>query len=108
MEHASTVNSTIDLFKTQHKIPENIANGLKVTKPQTPMLKLPPKVHKEGHPGRPLVSIIDSPTSKISEYVDFHLQRLTSTIKSHIKDTNDFLTELDKVPAQQSKESYLQ
>ena len=106
-EHANTVNTTIDLFKTQHKIPEKIADGLKVPKPKTPMLKLPPKVHKEGHPGRPLVSSIDSPTSKISEYVDFHLQPFTETIKSYIKDTNHFLTELDKIPAAQSKESYL-
>ena len=107
LEYTSTVNSTIEMFKTQHKIPEKIADGLKVNKPKTPMLKLPPKVHKEGHPGRPLVSSIDSPTSKISEYVDFHLQPLTSTIKSHIKDTTHFLTELDKIPATTSKESYL-
>ena len=107
LEYTRTVNSTIDLFKTQHKIPEKIADGLKVNKPKTPTLKLPPKVHKEGHPGRPLVSSIDSPTSKISEYVDFHLQPLTSTIKSHIKDTTHFLTELDKIPATTSKESYL-
>ena len=106
-EYANTVNTTIDLFKTQHKIPEKIADGLKVTKPKTPMLKLPPKVHKEGHPGRPLVASIDSPTSKISEYVDFHLQPYTDTIKSHIKDTNHFLTELNTVPAAESKGSYL-
>ena len=80
---------------------------MKVRNPKTPTLKLPPKVHKEGHPGRPLVSSIDSPTSKISEYVDFHLQPYTNTIKSHIKDTNHFLTELQKVPPTQSKDSYL-
>ena len=107
LNHANTVNSTIDLFKTQHKIPERIAEGLKVREPKTPVLKLPPKVHKEGHPGRPVVSSIDSPTSKISEYVDFHLQPYTNTIKSHIKDTNHFLTELEKIPTSQSKESHL-
>ena len=46
-EHASTVNSTIDVFKNQQKIPERIAEGLKVKSPKTPTLKLPPKVHKE-------------------------------------------------------------
>ena len=106
-EHASTVNSTIDVFKNQQKIPERIAEGLKVKSPKTPTLKLPPKVHKEGHPGRPLVSSIDSPTSKISEYVDFHLQPFTKTIKSHIKDTNHFLNELQKIPEAQSKDCYL-
>jgi hypothetical protein len=107
LNHANTVNNTIDLFKTQHKIPEKIAEGLKQKNSKTPMLKLPPKVHKDGHPGRPLVSSIDSPTSKISEYVDFHLQPYTDTIKSHIKDTKHFLNELEKVPVSQSKNSYL-
>lgn len=107
LNHVNTVNDTIDLFKSQHKIPENVAEGLKVKNPKTPTLKLPPKVHKEGHPGRPLVSSIDSPTSKISEYVDFHLQPYTNTIKSHIKDTKHFLNELDTVPASESKDCYL-
>ena len=52
------------MFKTQHKIPEKVAEGLKVKDPKTPTLRLPPKVHKEGHPGRPVVNSIDSPTSK--------------------------------------------
>ena len=34
-EHASTVNSTIDVFKAQQKIPEKIAKGLKVQNPKT-------------------------------------------------------------------------
>ena len=80
---------------------------MKVRNPKTPTLKLPPKVHKEGHPSRPLVSSINSPTSIISGYVDFHLQPFTDTIKSHTKDTNHFLTELEKVPASESKNSHL-
>ena len=95
------------MFKTQHNIPEKVAEGLKVKDPKTPTLRLPPKVHKEGHPGRPVVSSIDSPTSKISEYVDFHLQPYTDTIKSHINDTKHFLNELANVPTSNSKNSYL-
>ena len=107
LSYANTVNSTIDLFKSQHKIPDKVAEGLKVKNPKTPTLKLPPKVHKENHPGRPIVSSIDSPTSKISEYVDFHLQPFTDTIQSHIKDTRDFINELDTIPISKSKDSYL-
>ena len=95
------------MFKTQHKIPEKVAEGLKVKGPKTPTLRLPPKVHKEGHPGRPVVSSIDSPASKLSEYVDFHLQPYTDTIKSHINDTKHFLNELAKVPTSNSKNNYL-
>ena len=107
VNHVNTVHDTIDLFKNQQKITERVAEGLKVNNAKTPTLKLPPKVHKQGHPGRPLVSSIHSPTSKISEYVDFHLQPYTKTIKSHLKDTKHFLTELDKVTASTSKDSYL-
>ena len=103
-KHARTHTHT---YKTQQKIPEKVVEGLKVKKPKTPTLKLLPKVHKNSHPGRPAVSSIDSPTSKISEYVDFHQQPYTSTIKSYIKDTKHFFNELDKVPASESKDSYL-
>ena len=100
---------TTQLTYSKHKIkiPEKVAEGLKVRKPKTPTLKLPPKVHKDGHPGRPLASSIDSPTSKISEYVDFHLQPYTCTVKSHIKDTKNLLNELDQVLASESNDSYL-
>ena len=107
LNHTNTVNHTIDLFKTQHKIPEKVTEGLKVRKPKTPTLKMPPKVHKDGHPGGPLLSSINIPTSKISEYVDFHLQPYTCSIKSHIKYTKHFLNELDQVPASESNDSYL-
>ena len=72
----NTVNDTFDLFKAQQKIPEKVA-GLKAKSPKTPTLKLPPKIHKNGHPGRPLVSSIDSPTSRISEYVDFQTPNIS-------------------------------
>ena len=105
--HAKTINDTIDLFKAQQKLPKQVAEGLKCIHPKTPSLRLPPKVHKPNHPGRPIVSSIDSHSSKISEYVDFHLQPEVPKIKSYIKDTNDFLNQLEKVPADKSGNSYL-
>ena len=66
LNNANTVNDKIDLFKIQQMIPENVAEGLNVNVTKTPTLKLPPKVHKDGHLGRPLVSSIDSPTSNFT------------------------------------------
>ena len=106
-QHAETINDTIDMFKANQKLREKIADGLKPHNPKTPTLKLPPKVHKEKHPGRPIVSSINSHSTKISEYVDHHLQPYTKDIKSYIKDTKDFLNHLDKVPTNISKNSYL-
>ena len=74
------------MFKANHNLPEKIAEGLKSHNPKTPTLKLPLKVRKENHPGRPIVSSINSHSTKISEYVDHHLQHYTKCIKSYIKD----------------------
>ena len=105
--HANIINDTIEVFKTQHKIPDKITDGLKSHHPKTPTLRLPPKAHKEGRPARPLVSSINSHSTEISEYVDFHLQPHVLKIKSYIKDTNDFLNHLEKIPASTSRNSYL-
>ena len=32
-----------------------------------------PKIHKQGNPGRPIVSSNSHPTERISEFVDYHL-----------------------------------
>ena len=106
-QHAKTINNTIDMFKANQKLREKIADGLKSHNPKTPTLKLPPKVHKENHPGRAIVSSTNSHSTKISEYVDHHLQPYTKYIKSYVKDTKDFLDHLDKVPTNISKNSYL-
>ena len=53
-----------------------------------------PKIHKQGNPGRPIISGCGTPTEKISQFVDFFLQPLVITLNSHIKDTNDFLAKI--------------
>ena len=47
-----------------------------------------------GNPGRPIISSYNSPTERISAYVDHHLQPLVKQLDSHIKDTHDFLDKL--------------
>ena len=104
LTHANTINDTIEAFKIKQKIPTDC---LKSIYPKTPQLRLPLKIHKPEHPGRPIVSSINSHSSKISEYVDYHLQPEVLKTKSYTKDTNDFLNHLDKIPATVSKNSYL-
>ena len=50
-----------------------------------------PKIHKQGCPGRPVISGCGTPTEKISLFVDQKVRPLVPEIKSYIKDTNDFL-----------------
>ena len=44
-----------------------------------------PKIHKPGNLGRPIVSSNFRPTEHISEFVDFHLQTLVSSLPSYVR-----------------------
>ena len=66
------VNQTIDRFIKEQLTNENTANGLKNPSPRTPQFYISPKIHKEGNPGRPVISSINCHTANISKYVDYH------------------------------------
>ena len=83
------INNTIDHLMNKNLFSEELANGLKVTESRTAIFYLLPKIHKVGNPGRPVVSSIDCHTSKISEFIDHHLQPIVQSTRSYVKDTND-------------------
>ena len=56
-----------------------------------------PKIHKQGNPGKPIVSSNSHPTERISEFVDYHLKPLVQILPSHIKDTTHFLLKLQEL-----------
>ena len=43
-----------------------------------------------------MVSSIDSHTSKISKYVDYHIQPVAKEIKSYVQDTSDFIEKINQ------------
>ena len=53
-----------------------------------------PKIHKKNCPGRPVISGCNTPTEKISAFVDSQLKPLVSQIPFFVKDTNHFLNKL--------------
>jgi hypothetical protein len=64
--------------------------------PRTPQFYMLPKIHKVDNPGRPIISANDSPTEHISGYVDHHLRPLVYLYPSHLKDTTDFLLNIEQ------------
>ena len=63
-----------------------------------------PKIHKRlfGVPGHPVISNSRTPTEKVSEFLDHHLQPVMKEGRSYVKDTQDFLEKLKylgKVPS---------
>ena len=56
-----------------------------------------PKIHKQGNPGRPIISSNGHPTERISEFVDYHWKPLVQNLPSFIKDTTHFLLQVQKL-----------
>ena len=80
-----------DLFKFGDIDYKTLQHLLPPTPPRTPIFYLLPKIHKPGNPGRPIISGCDSPTDRLSSFIDHHLKPFCSSLPSYIKDTNHFL-----------------
>ena len=59
-----------------------------------------PKIHKslDRPPGRGIVSANQSPTERISQFVDHFLNPIMKLGRSFVKDTPDFLRKINRVP----------
>ncbi|GFN88616.1 hypothetical protein PoB_001512200 [Plakobranchus ocellatus] len=56
-------------------------------------------IHKEGNPGRPIISGNGCPTEIISHIVDYHLKDLVRLIPSYVQDNMDFLRKIHNINA---------
>lgn len=65
--------------------------------PQAGRFYILSKIHKQGNPGRPIISSNGHPTEHISEFVDYHLKPIVQSLPSYFKDTTHFLLELEKL-----------
>ena len=87
-------------------IKDKVAKGLITQNPGSPHFFTMPKIHKEGIPRRPVISLVNNHTSKVLEYIDYHLQAIVREIPPFIKDTNDLPCKL-KLNTEISENSYL-
>ena len=64
-----------------------------------------PKIDKrlENAPGRPVILNYATPTEKVSEFVDHHLQPIIKSGASYTKDTESFLSKLKGIVMQNEK-----
>ena len=105
-DHANLICNTLDEFRNNHELHEDIAEGLKPINPRTPRFYLLPKIHKDGNPGRPVISSVNCHTSNISSFVDYHIQDSAKSLKSYVKDTPDFINKISNL-GELPEESYL-
>ena len=91
-DHANIIRNTLEEFKKNDELDEDIAEGLKPLEPRTPRFYLLPKIHKENNPGRP--SSVDCHTSRISSFINYHIQDSAQSLKSYVRDTTDFINKI--------------
>ena len=68
--------------------------------PRIPVFYTLTKIHKPNPVGRPIISGCDSPTERISSFVDYLLQHIAKVQKTYLKDTTDFLNFIEKTKVQ--------
>ena len=64
--------------------------------PRIPVFYTLTKIHKPNPVGRPIISGCDSPTERISSFVDYLLQPIAEVQESYLKDTTDFLNFIEE------------
>ena len=84
------VKSTVTDFINSGELPPTAKHSVMQT-PRTSRFYLLPKVHKEGNPGRPIVSACSCPTENIASYLDQIMPPLVRGLDTYIKNTNHAL-----------------
>ena len=80
------------------------------TQPRNRIFYLLPKIHKnktswtnENMPeGRPIVSDVNSESYRISEFIDYHINKLATMHPSYLKNTYDFVNKIRNKPVNQN------
>ena len=99
-KHNDEIIKLVNQLLDDQEISQKCSDYLVRTQPRTSQLYLLPKIHKNKNPvpGRPIVSANNSPTERISEFVDYFLKPIVKTTKSFIKDTTDFINKIEALP----------
>jgi hypothetical protein len=98
-DHVQEINYFIDQMLTDGEIDISVYNYLVSKECRTANLYLLPKIHKGviPPPGRPIMSANGCPTEKISAFADHFLKDCANKHKSYVKDTTDFLNQLQQL-----------
>jgi hypothetical protein len=91
------VQNLIDKMHYKGFIDDKVYRSLANTAPKTPHFYLLPKIHKNGVPGRPILSANGCPTEKISALVDCHLHPHVSKLQSYVRDTKQFIQIIESI-----------
>ncbi|RUS70853.1 hypothetical protein EGW08_021381, partial [Elysia chlorotica] len=94
--HIKEICNTIDKVVRDREIDAETGKALLVPHPMPGRFYILPKIHKEGNPGRPIISGNGSTTEIISQFVDFHM---VIQLPSYVQDDMDFLRKIEEINA---------
>ena len=81
-DYARIIFDSLSNLKNSKSINDELANSLIPDKTKTARFYLLPKIHKANNPGTPVVSSINCNRTKLSKFVDYHIQPLAKKVKS--------------------------
>ena len=95
-EHQNTIVNSVNTLIHDGKLPP-AAEELIQNNPRCPIFYMLPKIHKEGNPGRPIVSTVNCPTELIREYLDSIFAPMVEKLPTYVKDSSEMLRILESV-----------
>ena len=87
--HINKITQTLSTMLRNDEIAQSVYRNLVPKDCKTPAFYFLPKIHKQNITGRPIISGNNSPTEKISAFVDEHIKQFVPRIKSYVRDTLD-------------------
>ena len=98
-QHRQEIETFLLSMLTKEEIDVSVYNYLTNKECRTSIFYMLPKIHKGLTPlkGRPIVSAINSPTEKISQFIDHFLNPCAVRKPSYVRDTTHFLTILNNL-----------
>ena len=93
----SLIDGKLQKLVREGKISEENREYLKGESLNLGRFYLLPKIHKRliDVPGRPVISNCGTPTERISEFVDYHINPIVKSLPTVLRDTSDFLRKLE-------------
>ncbi|PIK56552.1 hypothetical protein BSL78_06520 [Apostichopus japonicus] len=96
-EITQNVKRVIQKIVSNGSIDRKLGQNLLENDPKPGRFYFLPKIHKEGNPGRPIISGNGTATEKISKFVDLLIQPLVSALPSYVQDTTDFIRKIGEI-----------
>ena len=93
-KHGNIVNNIIESLKKQELLFTSTAKKLTISNIRTQQFHISPNLHKSNILERPVVSLVECHTSKISKFFHHYLTPHAEALPYYIKDTGDFIKKL--------------